>query len=71
MRVFRDQSFHGSITFDRDGFKADYPAFLYEGHTVWGLTYRMIRGFLDTVAAGDDGPVEAGVVAGVRSAAGA
>jgi 8-oxo-dGTP pyrophosphatase MutT (NUDIX family) len=47
MRIFRDARFHGTTSISRDGFNADFPAFLYQGNTVWGLTYRIIRGFLD------------------------
>ena len=49
MEVFRDGRFHGSINFTRDGYQVEYPAFVYREHKVWGLTYRMIRGFLDTL----------------------
>ncbi|HZR82156.1 MAG TPA: CoA pyrophosphatase [Candidatus Binatia bacterium] len=61
MRVFRDDRFHGTIEFTREGHEMRYPAFVYEGHRVWGLTYRMIRGFLDVVAsvAGAGGAGEA------------
>ena len=51
MRVFHDAAHHGQITFERDGMRTDYPAFLYEGHKVWGLTYRIIRGFVDEIEA--------------------
>jgi len=51
LRVFHDADFHGQITFERDGMRMDYPAFLYEGHKVWGLTYRIIRGFIDALDA--------------------
>jgi hypothetical protein len=47
MEVFHDDRFHGSIAFTRDGHQMEYPAFVYGEHKVWGLTYRMIRGFLD------------------------
>jgi 8-oxo-dGTP pyrophosphatase MutT (NUDIX family) len=52
MRVFEEKAYHGEISFERDGMRADYPAFLYEGHKVWGLTYRIIRGFVDALAHG-------------------
>jgi hypothetical protein len=29
-----------------DGFDLEFPAFIYRGYTVWGLTYRMLTGFL-------------------------
>jgi len=46
LRVFRDERFHGTTEIARGDFRADFPAFLYEGNTVWGMTYRMIREFL-------------------------
>ncbi len=46
LRVFRDEQFHGTTPIARGDFRADFPAFLYEGNTVWGMTYRMIREFL-------------------------
>jgi 8-oxo-dGTP pyrophosphatase MutT (NUDIX family) len=72
MRVFREPSFHGTMQLVRDGHQAQYPAFLYEGHTVWGLTYRMIRGFLDALAAlagptgGNGAAAEPRAAAGMR-----
>jgi len=33
-------------------FRGDVPAYLFDGHTVWGLTYRMIRGFLAALEEG-------------------
>ena len=50
MRVFRDERYQGTTHFSRDGFGMDFPAFLYEGKTIWGLTYRILTGFLDLVA---------------------
>jgi 8-oxo-dGTP pyrophosphatase MutT (NUDIX family) len=49
MQTFSDERFHGRIEFTRDGHRMDYPAFVYREHKVWGLTYRMIRGFLDVI----------------------
>jgi 8-oxo-dGTP pyrophosphatase MutT (NUDIX family) len=49
MRVFRDERYHGSTHLSRDGFEADFPAFLYRGKTVWGLTYRILCGFLESL----------------------
>ena len=47
--VFRDERFQGSIQISRGEFTGDVPAVHYEGNVVWGLTYRIIRGFLDTL----------------------
>ncbi len=30
-----------------NGNEQDFPAFVYQGYRVWGLTYRMLTGFLD------------------------
>jgi 8-oxo-dGTP pyrophosphatase MutT (NUDIX family) len=32
------------------GQEHDYPAFLYNGYTIWGLTHRILTGFLDRIA---------------------
>ena len=47
--VFRDERFQGSIQVSRGDFTGDVPAVHYEGNVVWGLTYRIIRGFLDNL----------------------
>lgn len=49
MRIFRDDRYKGSTHLSRDGFEADFPAFLYRGKTVWGLTYRILCGFLEVL----------------------
>lgn len=36
----------GSFRHLRYGFEMEYPAFIYEGHTIWGLTYRILSGLL-------------------------
>jgi 8-oxo-dGTP pyrophosphatase MutT (NUDIX family) len=50
LRVFRDERYKGTTHFSRDGFGMDFPAFLYRGKTIWGLTYRILCGFLEVVA---------------------
>jgi 8-oxo-dGTP pyrophosphatase MutT (NUDIX family) len=52
MQVFRDERHHGTAAISRGDFRADVPAFLFDGYTVWGLTYRMIRGFLAALEEG-------------------
>ena len=32
-----------------DGATSDYPAFRYQGYTIWGLTHRILQGFLEIV----------------------
>jgi 8-oxo-dGTP pyrophosphatase MutT (NUDIX family) len=49
-------SFFGSAaaraTYSRtlDGIASNYPAFRYERYTIWGLTHRILEGFLDVAA---------------------
>lgn len=54
LNVFRDERFHGTTPIARGDFRADFPAFLYEGNTVWGMTYRMIREFLRAALLDDE-----------------
>ena len=44
-------------THDRelDGVTSQYPAFRYQHYTIWGLTHRILQGFLEVVR--DEGPV--------------
>jgi 8-oxo-dGTP pyrophosphatase MutT (NUDIX family) len=30
-----------------DGYEAEFPAFIYRGHTIWGLTHRILTGLLE------------------------
>ena len=48
---------HSDATHDRtlDGVTNQYPAFRYQHYTIWGLTHRILQGFLELVR--DDGPV--------------
>lgn len=36
--------------YQMNGMTMSFPAFLYRGFTIWGLTYRMLSGLLDTLA---------------------
>ncbi|MBM4244625.1 MAG: CoA pyrophosphatase [Deltaproteobacteria bacterium] len=61
LRVFRDERHQGTTHFSRDGFGADFPAFLYQGKTIWGLTYRILSGFLELVrGVGEDASARTG-----------
>jgi 8-oxo-dGTP pyrophosphatase MutT (NUDIX family) len=44
-------------TYERtlDGLTSDFPAFRYQHYTIWGLTHRILQGFLEIVR--HDGPV--------------
>ena len=59
LQVFRDERFHGTTPVARGDFRADFPAFLYEGNTVWGMTYRMIREFLRVALPEDEATTDA------------
>lgn len=39
----------GTYRREINGEMQNFPAFVYEGYTIWGLTYRMLTGFLDLV----------------------
>lgn len=58
LNVFRDERFHGTTPVERGDFRADFPAFLYEGNTVWGMTYRMMREFLRAALLEDEARTE-------------
>lgn len=38
---------HSSHRHALHGFEMEHPAFVYQGHTIWGLTYRILTGLLD------------------------
>jgi 8-oxo-dGTP pyrophosphatase MutT (NUDIX family) len=42
----RRREAHGTHRQQHDGREAEFPAFLYQGHTIWGLTHRILTGFL-------------------------
>jgi len=48
--VFRDGRSRATTSFSHEGVRAELPAFRIEGHTVWGLTYRMIERLLEVIA---------------------
>lgn len=54
LKVCHDDGHRGSTHISRDGYDAHFPAILYRGKTVWGLTYRILCAFLE--ALGEDGP---------------
>ena len=39
----------GTYRRELNGEGQDFPAFVYQGYTIWGLTYRMLTGFLELV----------------------
>jgi len=60
LSVFDDERYKGTTHFSRDGFGMDFPAFCYRGKTIWGLTYRILCGFLESIADAGDSPRAAG-----------
>ena len=42
----REREAQGSIRFSLGGQEVEHSAFVYRGHTIWGLTYRILAGFL-------------------------
>lgn len=42
----REREAQGSIRFSLGGQEVEHSAFVYHGHTIWGLTYRILTGFL-------------------------
>ncbi len=43
----RSHTARGTYRFDHGGYESEHPAFLYQGYTIWGLTHRILTGFLD------------------------
>jgi len=41
----------GSHRTTHDGRDWEHPAYVYQGHTIWGLTYRILTGLLEMLAA--------------------
>ena len=44
----------------------DYPAFVYQGHTIWGLTHGILWNFFEIVDQRDDTPPDAAAAARLR-----
>jgi hypothetical protein len=40
----------GTYRYELNGLETHHEAFLLEGHVIWGLTYRILRGFLQVIA---------------------
>jgi len=40
----------GTYRTQHSGNQMEFPAFVYEGYTIWGLTHRILTGFLETLA---------------------
>lgn len=40
----------GSYRYEINGLETHHDAFIFEGHVIWGLTYRILRRFLEVIA---------------------
>ncbi len=45
----REREAQGHIRFSLAGQEIEHSAFVYRGYTIWGLTYRILTGFLDVL----------------------
>ncbi|UCG75913.1 MAG: CoA pyrophosphatase [Gemmatimonadota bacterium] len=50
----RAPSRRSSLVLEREGDSFRFPTIEYAGYTVWGLTYSIVRNFLDLIAVGDE-----------------
>ena len=50
LAALRDPRFRGSYRWKRNGTSSDYPAILYAGQVIWGLTYALTLTFLQLIA---------------------
>ncbi|MGH3055448.1 MAG: NUDIX hydrolase, partial [Gaiellaceae bacterium] len=39
----------GTYRHSHEGHDLEHPAFIYKGHTIWGLTHRILTGFLEAL----------------------
>ncbi len=47
---------HGTFRHTVEGQELEHPAFIYAGHTIWGLTHRILTGLLDVLQAAPRAP---------------
>ncbi len=50
LQALSDPRFRGSYRWKRNGASGDYPAILYAGQVIWGLTYSLTLTFLQLIA---------------------
>ena len=55
LSFLEDPRNESTIEYRLEGEPMRLPAFIYEDRTIWGLTYRMLRNFLDLVAGRSSG----------------
>ncbi len=49
LRFLREPAAQGIYQYRFNDHAMEYQAFVYEGHTIWGLTYRILTGFLEVL----------------------
>ncbi len=49
LAVLRHRDTHGVFRHDFAGQHMEHPAFVYQGHTIWGLTHRILSGLLEVL----------------------
>jgi 8-oxo-dGTP pyrophosphatase MutT (NUDIX family) len=50
VRTLNEPHVQGTHRYELNGFATHHDAFLYEGHVIWGLTYRILRQLLGLLA---------------------
>jgi 8-oxo-dGTP pyrophosphatase MutT (NUDIX family) len=58
VRALRAPGRRSTLRLEREGALRVFPAIEYEGRTIWGLTYRIVREFLERVTTGGRGPAD-------------
>lgn len=49
LAFLRQREAQGSIRFHIEGREMEHGAYVYQGHTIWGLTYRILTGLLEVL----------------------
>jgi 8-oxo-dGTP pyrophosphatase MutT (NUDIX family) len=47
VKTLHEPHIQGTYRYDLNGFETQHEAFIYEGYIIWGLTYRILRQFLE------------------------
>jgi len=51
LEFLRTEAARRSLDYMVEGQSMTHPAFVFQGYTIWGLTYRILTNFLSIVAA--------------------
>ncbi len=49
LSVLREPGAQGNVRYMLAGQQTEHSAFIYEGYSIWGLTYRILSGFLEVL----------------------